>query len=135
MRRLLFFILGFVLAFAMLINMGCATVQKTPLGIMKELKNELKIQAPQDSRKVGWVAIDKDGYRWEYHAKAKYNNTQVLATCTYTYMRISGVERWKGTYHGTSTDFYWKDPPVARLDNLVGCFNWVNHHMNGNHFI
>jgi hypothetical protein len=137
MKRFMWFCLGLALATALLINTGCATLQnqRDPLNILQGVENELKVQAPQDQRKVGWFVQDDDGYLWEYRARARYDNIQVLATCEYTYMRVSGVEKWRGTYYGTPTDMYWNDPPVARLDNLVGCFNWVNHHMNGDQFI
>jgi len=136
MKRFLWFCLGLVIMTALLVNTGCVTVQKERFLLMDMLEEELENEGQREAeRKVGWTVIDEDGYHWEYRVLARWDNIQVLAVCEYTYMKVSGVEKWRGTYYGTPTDFYWKDPPVSRVDNLSGCFDWVNHHMNGDHFI
>ena len=135
MKRFMWFCLGLVIATALLINMGCVTMQKQsdPLGIMEGLEQELEAQEANEWIKNGWIPIDEPGYTWEYWARTRYDNIEVVARCEYTYMKVSGVEKWRGTYYGTPTDFYWNDPPVARLDNLSGCVEWVNHHKNGDY--
>ena len=131
----MWFCFGLAIATALLINTGCATVHKDPLGIMEQLEQELETEEVNEWRKNGWVPIDKSGYYWEYWARTRYNNVEIVAKCVYTYIKVSGVEKWKGTYYGTPTDLYWSDPPMSRLDGLHSCISWVNHHMNGDYFI
>jgi hypothetical protein len=137
-RRLIFFVLGFVLAMAMILNMGCATVQKQGSSLFmdflyEELEREPKQEKPE--KRTGWIVQDDNGYRWEYHAQRRTDTIEVVARCEYTYIKYNGDEKWRGTYYGTPTDFYESDPPVRETDGLSGCVSWVNHHLYGDYYI
>lgn len=83
-----------------------------------------------------WVALDQDGYVWEYRALAKYDDTQVVARCEYQYIKINGVEQWRGIYYNSGTDFDNKFfPQKAYLENLASCVKWVNHFMYGDFYL
>jgi hypothetical protein len=136
MKRFLWFCLGLVIATALLINMGCATVQKQGSSLFMDfLYEELEREPEVPEKRTGWIVQDDNGFVWEYHAQRGVTAIEVVARCSYTYMKISGVEKWHGTYYGTPTDFYESDPPVRETDGLSGCVTWVNHHMNGDYYI
>lgn len=86
-----------------------------------------------------WVQMDSYGYVWELHDKrARY--TQVVARCSYSFMRISGIERWRGIYFNKSMDFSGNgldDRFVdnSDLDGLCGCVEWVYHFLFGDLYI
>jgi hypothetical protein len=137
MKRLLFFVLGFVLAMALLLNYGCATVQSKGSSLFMDYLYEELEREPEEQKeevKTGWIVQDKDGYRWELRAN-RGSNIEVVAICSYTFIKYQGVEKWRGVYYGTPTDFYESDPPIGEVDGLFGCVEWVNHHLYGDYFI
>jgi hypothetical protein len=140
MRRLIFFVLGFVLTFAMLINMGCVTVQSSILdGMLDELgetyqQAEGTYQVPEDVQ-AGWQPTSDFGNHWVLRGYIGGHLT-ILAKCDYTYMKIRGVEKWRGTYFGMKESFKWHGPVFDKnLDNLVGCVDWVKMFYYGDYMI
>ena len=145
MKRFIFFVLGFVLAFAILINIGCASGFEKNLmsNWEKEMTHEdtQSKKTQKDLGQVGWLPQDKDGYLWEYHARGRGRVIQVVARCSYTFIRIRGVEKWNGTYYNILDDFGKGDQfdsfvtSWKRLDGLSGCVRWVEHFLYGDKFI
>ena len=112
MRRIFWFLIGFLLATLLVVK--CADAS-------------------------GWVAADEDGYVWEY--RGRLGNTEiVLARCEYMFIRWNGIEKWKGWYYMKTQDFNgegFDDRFVdnRNLDGLCGCVNWVAHQMYGDYYI
>jgi len=138
MRRLIFFVLGFVLAFALLLNMGCATSKQGDIlaGMMNELEGpkDQTYQVPTEIT-AGWQPTSTSGNHWVLrgYIGGKLN---LLATCDYTYMKYNGVEKWKGRYFGMTDDMNFHGPVWdSNLDNLVGCVNWVKMFYYGDYLI
>jgi hypothetical protein len=141
MRRLIFFVLGFVLALALLLNMGCATARDISPDILDGLMNELELEGPKESYQVpegvrrGWSPLSESGNHWilrDYIGGKLY----ILARCDYTYRTVSGVEKWKGTYFGMADELNFGGPVYDnRLENLVGCVDWVKNFYYGDYCI
>ena len=81
---------------------------------------------------MGWSSINDDGYFWVYRTEQG-----IQATCTYTYMKVSGVEQWKGKINKKQTSFYGGTGTVAKwdLENLVGCVEWVEDYLMGGYWL
>jgi hypothetical protein len=141
MRRLIFFVLGFVLALALLINMGCATTGGISPDILDGLMSELELEGPKKSYQVpedvqaGWQPTGISGNHWILRGFIGGKLT-VLARCDYSYMRVMGVEKWKGIYYGMTDDISFGDP-VSHPDlrNLSGCVDWVKMFYYGDYSI
>jgi len=136
MKRYIFFVLGFVLATALLINMGCATVGNDILeGMMNELEGpNQSYQVPEDVQ-AGWQPTSDSGNHWVLRGFLGGKLT-ILATCDYTYMKIMGVEKWKGRYFGMTDDMNFHGPVWNNdLENLVGCVDWVKNFYYGDYSI
>jgi hypothetical protein len=141
MRRLIFFVLGFVLAFAMLLNMGCATTGGISPDILDGLMNELQLEGPRESYQVpteiqrGWMPSSESGNHWVLRDYI-FGKLTILAKCDYTYMTISRVERWKGTYLGMNDSMGWHEPVFnSELEELAGCVAWVKMFYYGDYSI
>ena len=139
MRRYIFFVLGFVLATAMLINMGCATASGTGMGILEGMMNELEgpsqtYQVPEGIHR-GWSPTSESGNHWVLRDYIG-GKLHILARCDYTYMKVMGVEKWKGKYYGMTDDLNF-DKPVSNyeLDELSGCVDWVKMFYYGDYTI
>jgi hypothetical protein len=139
MRRLIFFVLGFVLSLALLLNMGCATTGGISPGILDGLMNELEepkesYQVPEEIQR-GWQPISESGNHWilrDYIGGKLY----ILARCDYTYRSVMGVEKWKGTYFGMADELNFGGPVYDdRLENLAGCVDWVKNFYYGDYSI
>lgn len=137
MRRLLFFAIGFVLATVLVFSCGCAV--NDPLGIFNELEQELNGEQYDEDweaeREVGWQAIDQSGNHWVLYVP---NDDGVLriASCDYSYMKIRGVEKWKGQYYGMVDSMNHHGPVFDNdLENLVGCVTWVERFLYGDFYI
>ena len=80
---------------------------------------------------MGWSSMNDDGYFWIYRTEQG-----IIATCTYTYMKIMGVEKWKGKMAKMPTDFML-DQVIQDddLDNLSGCVEWVNFYLIGGYYL
>jgi hypothetical protein len=136
MRRLIFFVLGFVLTFALLINMGCVTVQSSIIdGMMNELETpNQSYQVPEGIHR-GWSPTGNSGNHWILRDFIGGELT-VLAKCDYTYMSIRGVEKWKGTYFGMMDSRRWHEPVYDdKLERLSGCVDWVKMFYYGDYMI
>jgi len=137
MRRLIFFVTGFVIAFALLINMGCATVAGSNIldGMLGELEgNQQTYQVPEDIQR-GWMPTSDSGDHWVLrdYIGGKLN---LIATCDYTYMKIRGIEIWKGKYFGMTDDLNFHGPVFDdNLENLAGCVDWVKNFYYGDYSI
>jgi hypothetical protein len=136
MKRFMFFVIGFVIALALVFNMGCVSVQKPrephPIldGLEQELNESEKGPSQEEVTELGWIPMSETGYTWLYKARRANGSVEVVAMCRYDFMKVGGVEKWTGTYYQNPTD-----PPQSQLDNLSGCVAWVNHHMYGDYFI
>jgi hypothetical protein len=129
----------FVMIIAMFFLLSCAsTGPRDPLGIFAILDQELEKDAAPVNKK-GWVVQDEDGYLWEFWAP-QGRATIVLARCEYSYMKITGVEKWIGRYYNQTTSL-WGDGMRNRphwdpnLQGLSGCVSWVEHFMYGDYYI
>ena len=133
----LMMIVTLIVAFFFLIA-GCATPRQDLLGIMGELDKELENKGKQwdepyyaDPDELGWVSINDDGNFWVFRTEQG-----IIATCTYTYMKVSGIELWKGKMNNMRTDFGFDGAWVATdLDNLAGCVEWVSRQLMGGYYI
>lgn len=79
----------------------------------------------------GWRALDNDGYTWALED----SEGRMIARCYYTYMRVGGIEKWTGVFYSMKTDFFGSRYYANEVDNLSGCFDWVNHMTLGGHYI
>ncbi len=136
MRRLIFFVMGFVIALALLVNMGCATAQSSIFeGMMNELEGPgQSYQVPEDVQ-AGWQPTSESGNHWVLRGfiGGKLN---ILARCDYTYIKIRGVERWKGRYYGMKDELNFDDPVSNHdLKELSGCVEWVKMFYYGDYSI
>jgi hypothetical protein len=90
---------------------------------------EFDIETEKVELKSGWEPMDDDGYRWVFFDRAGYK----LAECYYTYMKVSGVEKWIGKYYNFQIDIM-NQYPTQELDGLCKCVEWVDHMMIGDKF-
>ena len=136
MYRFIFFVLGFVLAFALLINMGCATTQGDILaGIMDELEGPNQTYQVPKVMRAGWQPTSDSGNHWVLRGFIG-GGLHLLATCDYTYMKYNGVEKWKGRYFGMNESLNYHGPVWDNdLNNLVGCVDWVKTFYYGDYTI
>jgi hypothetical protein len=60
-----------------------------------------------------------------------------LAQCRYQYVKVGGVEMWKGSYFAGYTELepFGHYLVMRDLENLSGCVEWVEHQVLGDYFI
>jgi hypothetical protein len=138
MRRLLFFVLSFVLSLSLL---GCATTGDISPDVLDGLMNELQLEEPKESYQVpediqaGWQPTSESGNHWVLRGFIG-GKLYILARCDYTYRTVSSVEKWRGTYFGMADVLNFGDPVYdPNLDNLVGCVDWVKNFYYGDYCI
>ena len=137
MRRLIFFVLGFVLAFALLINMGCAANVGSSIleGVMEGLEGPRFEENWKPKIEEGWQPVTQDGNHWSLYAPIG-GNLNLIATCDYSYMKVSGVEKWRGRYFGMTSDLHFHGYVFdSELQNLSGCVEWVKMFYYGDYSI
>lgn len=132
MRKLLIWssILVFCV-FCLIVSIQCKPLIPDPNIILKGLEETLKELPPPEE---GWVVIDQDGYIWEYWTM-RGDVLVTLGRCEYTYMRVSGVEIWRGTYHWSERDLYMGSPIQAETEGLHECTEWIMHHAIGDYYV
>ncbi len=136
MKRLMIFVLAFVLTAALLLNMGCVSVQDQSRELLMMWQIEKQLAEEPVPFQRGWTLADKDGYRWEYRARKRGKAIEVVAICKYSFVKMWGQEKWIGTYYGTPTSWGDREPVKnGKLNGLAGCVAWAESHMNGDYFI
>jgi hypothetical protein len=122
MKRFLWFLLGMVLATALLVNYGCVTTGSDPLGIMTELDKELEEILPAPIQERGWYPLGDDGYTWVLQG----TDGTMVAKCEYRFIRHQDQELWKGTFYHRTTDFF-SNPyfTTEEQKSLAACVKWA----------
>jgi hypothetical protein len=134
MKRIMYLAVGVALIIACLFsNLGCASVHKDV--IAAEMNKPPERAIPQ--LHLGWNSMGETGHHWTYLCKNRNDIFVELARCEYQYIKIKGVEMWRGTYFGKMTSFQMKKDPFTkgRLDGLYRCVEWVRHHRIGDWYI
>jgi hypothetical protein len=134
-------IAAFIAAFALLFGLffGCASTPSDPFGIFKGMEEELKGEQYKDYKPsktdTGWIARSDDGNHWDFYVKKEKGRAR-LASCDYQYMKVYGVEMWKGKYYGMTDSMNFHGPVFAtELPNLVGCVKWCDKFTYGDYYI
>lgn len=91
---------------------------------------ELDLQ--RSTSKGGWFPLDDDGYIWVLESV----NGRMIAKCSYTFITVSGVQKWDGVFYRQSNDLF--DTPYTfedDLDNLCGCVQWAEMFALGGYYL
>ena len=137
-RALYWFLIGIALSSLLVLSAGCASTQQSGLEHYLNLEEPTK-PAPQPEENwkpnlngMGWSAMLPSGNLWVYRTERG-----IQASCNYQYMKISGVEQWRGKMLKMKTSFMQETEIVQQsgLQNLSGCVEWVENHLKGGYWI
>lgn len=80
----------------------------------------------------GWIPLFDDGNFWMYRTESG-----IQAECNYQYMKIMGVEQWRGRMLNMYTDFMAGSDRFEEsgLSNLSGCVAWVENNLMGGYYL
>jgi hypothetical protein len=87
-------------------------------------------------KEKGWTSIHDNGNLWNLYVIAN-GHLVVLAQCRYQYVKVMGVEMWRGVYFAGRDDMNPFDHFLVRrsLENLSGCVEWVDNQVLGGFYV
>lgn len=125
--RAIWFLIGLLLATLLLLS-GCASTSRPPLEqqIMEGVEQGIKEIG------AGWNPMDEDGYSWSLDAE----DGTMIARCYYTYIKISGVEKWQGVFYYQVHDLpAFGHYTTVETDGLAECVEWVETFALGGYYL
>jgi hypothetical protein len=93
---------------------------------------EISTNLAARTSKRGWFVGDDDGYIWYLQG----DGGELIGKCSYSYIKVMGVEEWHAVFYQQSHDIESFGPYIeATTEGLYECANWVEQYALGGYYL